>query len=78
MGDIYAKTPKTQKILICHDGETVQQVVVDSCYVTVEKNTADIAVVRVGDMIGYEEKQVFPGKSKRMYEGSVTIWHERS
>ncbi len=77
MGDIYAKPIKGTEILICSEGETVQKVIVGSYYITIEKHTQDTATVRVGDKVGYEEKQVFPGKAKRMYGDSVIIRHER-
>jgi hypothetical protein len=77
MGDVYAKASNTNRILICCDGETAERVTVGGYYVTVEKHTIDTAVVRVGDTIGYEEKQVFTGKTKRMHEGSIVITHER-
>jgi hypothetical protein len=77
MGKIYGQADNTPKILICRDCETAERVVIGGYYVTVEKHVEEVAVVRVGDIIGYEEKQVFSGKTKRMYEGSIVITHER-
>ena len=78
MGDIYASLDKTNQIIICPDGQTVSDIKVGRYKISVEKHSKITAVVRVGeDGIGFEEKQIFPGKSKRMYGDSVVIRHER-
>lgn len=77
MGDIYASQDGTNQVLICPDGQRVTDIKVGPYRVSVEKHNEVTAVVRVGNFIGYEEKQVFPGKTKRMYGDSVIIRHER-
>lgn len=77
MGDIYASQDGTNQVLICPDGQTATDIKVGPYSVSVEKHNEVTAVVRVGNFIGHEEKQVFPGKTKWMYGRGVFIRHER-